>query len=518
MTVESVARLASELEHLIKPAASDDSIQELAPTLCALARSASSSDMRDTQGDPITTPRGLLLVGISRLQAQHGRSADPGANKNYPLSYFGDAAEILLGVEAEKYGTERRWGEVSMVFGAKTLVPITGKRVGGRVCHHLARIIIAITDESTTPPHRPVTTEPTDPGTVLLLERTTDIQELLRFVVDSHLLRIPAWHAPLAQAIAIRARDDLRSVGIAPLARFLDDKHPALTPERLALAGIAVQYEIGSGEFATDARSFVANCLLSRDISRQIPAELTFIRERAAVALSVSGDPRPGVALAASGTPEHLFVALPTSPKAVTATFLARYPVTRKQFLALMPETSIERAGRKPADNCPMTDVTFSEAVEYCSRLEALMRSAGTFGRNVPDGYPAEQPVESNLRVRLPTRSDLDNAIPQESPFPWSSAVDSSIAIARRLSYDRLLPVGLFPDEQLANGLSDLAGLVWHWVDEPWPASGRALRFVHGGGFGRNTQFFKSDCYLGADEGTRRSDRGFRPLIQMSRT
>ena len=109
--------------------------------------------------------------------------------------------------------------------------------------------------------------------------------------------------------------------------------------------------------------------------------------------------------------------------------------------------------------------------------------------------------------VTLPTQDDIATAL-RGLRYPWSGALDDTVALARRRSYSHLLPVGLFPDEETPTGMSDVAGLVWHWIGTPWPdTTTRQLTMVHGGGFGKNVPFFLSDCFLGANPASRRADR-----------
>lgn len=505
--------LATELRALIPSAGSVTAIHTAAPTLERLSRQAAHLN--------ISGPRQLLEAGIDWLGDLPGRTQDSGARVNYSYRDLAAALRKLFGPEAMSSGAETRYEEVAKVFRNSTA--ISGRRLVPRLTFHLAAAIVAkvhpVDANETSPSNRrqgDQATANTAPGTDFILERADSVMSLVELARQSQLLLIDGWFAPLRDAFKIRLLEE-PDLNIASLFACNTDDWP--DAERLALATILlVGCPNGADSSQGQLRDLVASLLQSHRISRKLPATLTFLRERAALALAHVGDPRPGVSTLEVGTPDHVFSLLPPAHGKDWHSFMSIYPVTRAQFLCRQQLPPLLPAHSWPTCNYPVTCVTTEEAEGYCEWLTSLLRDRKQFRCRAPSGEirTRQLPDTHTWQLALPTQSEVAAAA-GSGLFPWSTTIHDSIGIARRLSYSRLMPVGLFADEVAPGGVYDLSGLIWQWLREPWLQNDQSFpqhRCVYGGGYGKNINFFRCDTFLGAMSNTRRIDRGFRLVLR----
>ncbi len=173
--------------------------------------------------------------------------------------------------------------------------------------------------------------------------------------------------------------------------------------------------------------------------------------------------------------------------------WMSRYPVTNAQYANVMKTESPVTLKGHTANRMPVANVTWGQAVDFCSRLTELERQAGA----LPPGYA----------YRLPTEAEWEHACRAGCAAPRHGELRKVGSV--QANGGRMVEVGGF--EQNAWGLHDMLGLVFEWcmdayepyqlteVNDPvrWnPAEGSELRRVIRGG-----------CYQGPDSFSRASAR-----------
>ena len=180
-------------------------------------------------------------------------------------------------------------------------------------------------------------------------------------------------------------------------------------------------------------------------------------RLEAADALGQAGDPR---------------LSLPSDRDywvKVEGFLIGKYPVTVQEYGRF-----VEAGGPKPDGwdgqllrrNCPVVEVTWFDAKAYCDW-------AG---------------------VRLPREAEWERAArgAEGREYPWSNEKPGP----DRANYDatkleRVSPVGLFPRGSTPDGIADLAGNVWEWVDD-WYDDSKKVRVVRGGSFSDDARYLRA--------------------------
>lgn len=184
--------------------------------------------------------------------------------------------------------------------------------------------------------------------------------------------------------------------------------------------------------------------------------------------------------------------------------------VTRQQYKQAMgglpPRSSVSRCTR---ELCPITMVTWNQAVAYCNRLSAQAGLAACYtckaGAGDPDcgeikGYTGPAVVKCD-GYRLPTESEWEYAYRAGTSSPYQGSANSTCtgadpALDKIAWYDenaagQVMPVGL--KQTNAWGLYDLAGNVWEWMNDAYvphlavPARAPedwGLRTIRGGSVG----------------------------------
>jgi hypothetical protein len=501
-TVSDQERLCKELESLLPSAASDDALRANAPHLIKLASERS------------VPPRQLIATSVKRISSKEGRTSTPRARINYPFAQVGEGLDLLFGATAASYGIEARFKNLGKLVGATT--PITGRRTASRFIAVLADELLAAPVHADPSVAIVADSLPSAPrhGVDILRERATTPGELVSFAQVTGLLLMIDWHPALAHVLGELYRHHAPGLEEVLDASLVPESSDA---ERLALVCIAAEaaQTLSQPDLTSKCARVIAAMLESQKVSRGIAANLTSLRRRAALILSTLGDKRMGVGLA-DGMPQQLFAPLDRHGSYEQApTLIAVYPVTEVQYAAF------GGASEQPAPSdrsLPRTNINLTECLSYCAALEGSLRKAATVKLRTSDGDVEDRAFDKAWRVALPRLDEIQRAsgYPVDR-YPWSERVQEDIGIARRLSYNKLQPVGLFADETGPTGALDLAGLIWQWLEDLWPADPSNpghLRHVFGGGFGKNIRFFESACSLGVLAGTRRADRGFRVVLR----
>jgi len=134
--------------------------------------------------------------------------------------------------------------------------------------------------------------------------------------------------------------------------------------------------------------------------------------------------------------------------------------------------------------NCPVVEVTWFDAKAYCDW-------AG---------------------VRLPAEAEWERAARGQEgrEYPWGNEeADPDRANYRETKLRRLSPVGLFPRGSTPDGIADLAGNVFEWVDD-WYDDSKEARVLRGGSWDGSSANLRASCRYRDPPGGRNGDVGFR--------
>jgi eukaryotic-like serine/threonine-protein kinase len=132
--------------------------------------------------------------------------------------------------------------------------------------------------------------------------------------------------------------------------------------------------------------------------------------------------------------------------------FMGKYPVTQKQYLALM--------GTNPArfqadDRHPVEEVSWRDAMEFCRRLSELTNKNFTLPSESQWEYACRAGTDTNFYFGQEINTDLAN-FADFKPFE-----DSRETIAEYYKTRKTTPVGIYPPNSW--GLYDTHGNVYEW-------------------------------------------------------
>ncbi len=139
----------------------------------------------------------------------------------------------------------------------------------------------------------------------------------------------------------------------------------------------------------------------------------------------------------------------------------------REKSLAKLFASKYDEDWRFKKSDQPVLGVTFYSACAYCMWL-SLMESNG----------------QDDHIYRLPTEMEWEFAAAGENgrQYPWSKK--NGEPTNRHANYDQnegcTTPVGRYPEGATPDGLNDMAGNVWEWVDSPYEGNSFA-RVLRGG-------------------------------------
>jgi formylglycine-generating enzyme required for sulfatase activity len=137
------------------------------------------------------------------------------------------------------------------------------------------------------------------------------------------------------------------------------------------------------------------------------------------------------------GAPNHLVY--------LNEFMIDRFEVTNKIFERIIPDHNLRRSRLSNCDECPVTNVSWYEAADYCYLI----------GKT------------------LPTEAQWEKAAGESDgcAFPWGKDFDLNQNQGRGglEMKDKSAPVGSYPPN--INGIYDMGGNVWEWVSD-WMAPG----------------------------------------------
>jgi formylglycine-generating enzyme required for sulfatase activity/tRNA A-37 threonylcarbamoyl transferase component Bud32 len=175
--------------------------------------------------------------------------------------------------------------------------------------------------------------------------------------------------------------------------------------------------------------------------------------------------------------------------------WMSAHEVTRAQFFAVLPD----RRGESPADDLPMTGVSWQDATDYC---EALGRREGS-------------------RYRLPTEAEWEYACRAGRPAPWAGTGEcGDMGWIATNSGGTLHPVGRKQPNEF--GLFDMHGNAaewcFDWYNAVYPLTRvdplfrdrTGFRVVRGGSYRLECGDCRSAARASAPPDARRRDLGFR--------
>lgn len=208
------------------------------------------------------------------------------------------------------------------------------------------------------------------------------------------------------------------------------------------------------------------------------------IQERVEVGriLGYIGDPRPGVVELDDGRPRIEWIDIaagsflrgsattdesalgnerPQEKIMLEAFRISKYPITVAQFQAYVEsgDCSIDLRAKKQRQwqekpdyyiaNHPVVGVTPEDAIGFCQWLGSKL------------GY----------EVRLPTEDEWEKAARGASGriYPWGAEFSSNLCNVKSTEIGRTCAVGIFPDGDSPNTVTDMAGNVWEWCTKTHP-------------------------------------------------
>jgi hypothetical protein len=110
----------------------------------------------------------------------------------------------------------------------------------------------------------------------------------------------------------------------------------------------------------------------------------------------------------------------------------------------------------------PVVGVSWYEAVAYCQWLTGKLRAEGKISRDEIVRLPNEKEwMRAALGPHLQSRGE------KRDGYPWGGDFDSALANTEESKLEQTTPVHMYPDGKSSEGVWDLAGNVWEWLQEP---------------------------------------------------
>ena len=162
---------------------------------------------------------------------------------------------------------------------------------------------------------------------------------------------------------------------------------------------------------------------------------------------------------------------MPQHTLELPAYYLARYPVTTAQFRAFVAASSHEPEDEdslRGPDNHPVVNVSWHEAMKYCSWLTKQLRQ----------WTETPEPLRGLLRgddgqawrVILPSEAEWEKAArgTEGLIYPWQGEFDAGKANTEETGIGGTSAVGSFPGGTGPYGCLGMSGNVWEWTRSLW--------------------------------------------------
>lgn len=277
------------------------------------------------------------------------------------------------------------------------------------------------------------------------------------------------WHEVVLLSIGYLGIIDQWEQAASEVVESLLDRAPGAPGEAAVWMGQAVA-DAGLGAVNTDCRKKVVAALLDTMRAGQVePAR----RSAAGKALAAVGDPRPEVmtvdgmelctVFAGSfrmGSEEDDSEAFADEKPAHDCDIpyeyrIGMYPVTVAQFREYAKATGEslqDPDSLRGPGNHPVTWVSWSEALGFCSWLERRWRKEGRLQEGWSVGLPSEAEWEKAARGTDGRR------------YPWGNDPDPDRANTGETRLRDLSAVGCFPRGTSPYGCEEMSGNVWEWT------------------------------------------------------
>ena len=271
----------------------------------------------------------------------------------------------------------------------------------------------------------------------------------------------PILTAAIIQSLLIRLR-------IAPPTKF-DDLAQALLQAGGTTSQRAALLITKAGSMSPHIEHKICHAALAIIEEGHLPiAE----RQDAASMLSRFGDPRDLTLLV--GVPAGIItIGSSTHPNSqpvhglhVDAFRIAAFPVTIQSYANFASATGRPWPSPDQHDprkqNFPATDVTWHDAVAYCSWLTIQWRANSSISENEQVRLPSE-PEWERAASSGQNRADLPGCL-----YPWGMQWRADASNSEETGLHQPCAVGLFPKGRSLYGCNDMAGNIWEWCSTLW--------------------------------------------------
>lgn len=181
--------------------------------------------------------------------------------------------------------------------------------------------------------------------------------------------------------------------------------------------------------------------------------------------------------------------------------WMARYPVTNELYNAYVKSKGIKHPvdGWEKKKNHPVVNVNWTDAMEYCKWLNALLKA------ELPAGLVLRLPTEAEWEKAArwkPSPAGIGQGEGEALEYPWGNTFDENKCNTSEGGKGGTTSVGLYsPHGDSPYGCADMAGNVWEWTHSlnlPYPYQandGREDPKTSGARVLRGGSFYNVDWY-----------------------
>ena len=260
---------------------------------------------------------------------------------------------------------------------------------------------------------------------------------------------------------------------------------------------------------------------------------------------------------------------LPQRQVTLPAFFIGKHEATVVEYKACVKDgvcKPVNPGALNGPDDLPVRYVSWSEALAYCTWLEAQLKSWNGTPSSVADALAGRRDGQA-WHVTLPSEAEWEKAARGTDGriYPWGPGIDATKANYAGAKRGGPTPVGSFPSGASPYGVLDMSGNVYEWTRsllKPYPYDPRdgredlkaqgarvvrggsfyfpkwyvrsairftydpkdgredmkaqAARVVRGGSFNYSGRSVRAAFRSGSDPGYRSNDVGFRVVVSRS--